>query len=114
MRRITPKGDPINKSFRVHIALPDDTPLMIGMTTETNIVIEERPNALLVPSAAVRASAVWTVEDGRARPLTVGIGVAGQLQTEILDGLDALQPIIADPPPTLKAGARVTVIDGGE
>ncbi len=111
VRQITPKGDPVNKSFRVHIGLPDDTPLMIGMTTETNIVIEERPNALLVPSAAVRAAAVWTVEDGRAMALPVEIGVTGQLQTEILSGLEDGRRVIADPPPGLAAGDRVSVAD---
>lgn len=114
VRRITPKGDPINKSFRVHVALPDDTPLMIGMTTETNIVIEERSNAMLVPSAAVRSGAVWTVEKGKARSIPVEIGVAGQLETEILSGLEDGVSIIADPPPDLAEGDTVVVAqDGG-
>ena len=35
---ITPKGDPVAKTFRVYLALPDDTPLRIGMSIEANIV----------------------------------------------------------------------------
>jgi len=111
VRRITPKGDPINKSFRVRIALPEDTPLMIGMTAETNIIIAERPDAVLVPSTAVRASSVWIVEDGRARPLPVEIGVAGQLETEVTGGLETDRPVIADPPLGIAPGDRVTVVE---
>ena len=51
--QITPKGDPVQKTYRVRIALPDDTPLMIGMTIEANIIIAERP-AVLVPARALR------------------------------------------------------------
>ena len=34
VKEITPKGDPINKNYRVRITIPDNTPLQIGMTTE--------------------------------------------------------------------------------
>lgn len=110
---ITPKGDPLNKSFRVRIALPDETPLMIGMTTETNIVVEERPDALLVPASAVMAGAVWAVRDGRAARLPVTVGVVGSFRTEILDGLGDGQPIIAAPPHGLEEGTAVRVVAPG-
>ena len=35
------------RTYRVRIALPEDTPLMIGMTGETNIVLRNADNALL-------------------------------------------------------------------
>ena len=31
VKQITPAGDPIAKTFRVRIGLPDDTPLRVGM-----------------------------------------------------------------------------------
>ena len=34
VREITPAGDPVAKTYRVRVALPDDTPLMIGMSVE--------------------------------------------------------------------------------
>ena len=46
VNEITPLGDPLNKSYRVRVALPDDTPLHLGMTTELNIIVSEQPNAL--------------------------------------------------------------------
>ena len=42
-------GDPVAKTYRVKLALPDDTPLMPGMSLEANIVTREKPDALLVP-----------------------------------------------------------------
>jgi multidrug efflux pump subunit AcrA (membrane-fusion protein) len=50
---ITPAGDPIAKTYRVKIALPDDSPLRIGMSVEANIVTREKADVLLAPSAAV-------------------------------------------------------------
>ncbi len=66
VERITPKGDPVNKSYRVRIALPDDTPLMIGMTTEINVVVREVADALLVPIDAVQDGRVFAFEQDRA------------------------------------------------
>jgi len=45
VQAVTPKGDPVARSYRVRISLTADTPLMIGMTTETNIVLR-RANTL--------------------------------------------------------------------
>jgi membrane fusion protein, multidrug efflux system len=64
VQAVTPKGDPVARSYRVRISLPADTPLMIGMTTETNIVLRRSDNALLVPVGAVQQDAVWRLEDG--------------------------------------------------
>ena len=56
-------GDPVQKTCRVRIALPDDTPLMIGMTIEANIIIAERP-AVLVPARALRGGRVLVLDGG--------------------------------------------------
>jgi RND family efflux transporter MFP subunit len=105
--RITPKGDPVNKNYRVRIALPADTPLMIGMTTEVNIVIRRKENALLVPAEAVREGRVWQVVDGRAVPRRVETGVHGGNRIEIVGGLDETARILVAPPAGLAEGARV-------
>ena len=61
---ITPRGDPVARAYRVRIALVDDPPLQIGMSAETNIVIEQREDALLVPAGAVVGDAVWRSTTG--------------------------------------------------
>ena len=105
---ITPKGDPVQKTYRVRIELPDDAPLRIGMTVEANIVVAERPEALLVPSTAIRDGSLFLVEDGRARRVTVRTGVTGPRQTEIVAGLEEGAAVLADPPPRLADGRRVS------
>ena len=41
VQSITPMGDAVARSYRVRIELAEDTPLLIGMTAETNIIIAE-------------------------------------------------------------------------
>ena len=110
--QVTPRGDSTARSYRVRIGLVDDPPLRIGMTTETNIVIEKHADALLVPTSAVVDGRVWVVEDGHAQPRAVKVGVVGPKLTEIRGGLDERVAVIVDPPEDLEAGARARVRQG--
>ncbi len=105
--RITPKGDPVNKTFRVRMVLPDDTPLLVGMTTEINIITRETADALLVPASALLDGKVLTVEDGTVAAVPVRIGIRGRTMVEVSDGLAAGRMVIAAPPAGLKVGDRV-------
>jgi RND family efflux transporter MFP subunit len=95
--QVTPKGDPVSRSYRVRIALADPAALKVGMTIDANLIVAERPNALLVPSAAVQGGAVWTVRDGRLRRVAVKTGVVGAERTEILDGLEPGAHVVVSP-----------------
>jgi RND family efflux transporter MFP subunit len=110
---ITPKGDPVAKSYRVRVALPDDTPLRIGMTTEINVIVREVPDAVLVPVGALRGPAqarfVFVVDGARARRVPVEIGILGRSMAEIRAGLDAGARIVAQPPANLAEGARLSI-----
>jgi len=105
--RITPKGDPVNKTFRVRVILPDDSPLLIGMTTEINIIIAERTDAALLPGTALIDGKVMVIEDGVARLRPVSLGIRGRTVVEIAGGLNPEDVIVAAPPPGLKVGDRV-------
>lgn len=105
--RITPYGDPVGRTYRVYISLPDDTPLISGMTTEINIVVRREEDALLVPVSALSGSSVWVVTDGEAQRVSVELGAVGETNAEILSGLDEGAIVIAEPPPTLKEGDGV-------
>ncbi|MGE4281315.1 MAG: efflux RND transporter periplasmic adaptor subunit [Magnetospirillum sp.] len=105
--QITPKGDPINKTFRVRVALPDDTPLLVGMTAEINIITAEKPQARLIPASALGKDQVLVEEDGRAQTRDIKVGIRGRDQVEVLDGLSDTDRVLASPPAGLKPGDRI-------
>lgn len=102
--QITPKGDATRKAYRVRLALPEDTPLMIGMTVEANIVLREATNAVLIPPAALRSDHVFIVQGEVARRRRVSVGVQGPRAVEIRQGLAAGDIVVLDPPQSLKDG----------
>ena len=104
---ITPHGDPVARTYRVYIALPDDTPLVSGMTTEINIVVRREENALLVPLSAITGGAVWVVEDGRTQLRPVTLGAVGNMEAEILTGLSEDDIIVVNSAAGIAEGRRV-------
>ena len=105
--QVTPKGDPVSRSYRVRVRLADPAALRVGMTIDANLIVAERANALLVPSAAVQSGAVWVVREGRAHRQVVRTGVIGADHTEILDGLEPAAHVVVSPPDRLADGHRV-------
>lgn len=106
---ITPMGDVNAKTFRVKISLPNDTPLKPGMSVEANIISREKPNALLIPAAALQGDAVFVVQDGRLRRRTVKVGIRGTRSVEVVEGLTEGERVAASATDALKDGARVRV-----
>lgn len=103
---ITPRGDPQTKTFRVYLALPDDTRLRIGMSVEANIIVAEKPDAVLVPTEAIVDGAVFALEDGTLRRVPVKTGVRATRMTEIVSGLEAGRRVVSPARADLKDGAR--------
>jgi RND family efflux transporter MFP subunit len=112
---ITPKGDPVARSFRVRIGLPEDTPLRTGMTADCNIVVERRADALLIPAGAAADGGLWLVRAGRlvrqAVTLGAGAGIDGGL-VEVRAGLLPEDLVVTEPGPGLRAGRRVRLRGG--
>jgi len=106
---ITPAGDPVAKTYRVKMALPDDTPLRVGMSVEANIVAREKPEVLLVPSAAVSEGQVFVIDGFRAYKRKVETGIRGTRATEIVSGLTEGEIVIASVPAGLTDGACIRV-----
>ncbi|MFM7302260.1 MAG: efflux RND transporter periplasmic adaptor subunit [Alphaproteobacteria bacterium] len=105
--QITPKGDATRKAYRVRLALPNDTPLMIGMTVEANIVLREATNAVLIPPAALRGDHVFIAQGEVAKRRQVTVGVQGPRAVEIRQGLAAGDVVVLDPPQGLKDGQAI-------
>lgn len=106
---ITPKGDPMTKTYRVRFRLPDDTPLHIGMSTDVNIVIRVSKNTLLVPSVSIEGNKLFVVEGHMAQLRQIQTGIRGINGIEILSGLDEKARIISPYPANMADGARVTI-----
>jgi len=104
---ITPMGDVAAKTFRIKVALPDDTPLKPGMSVEANVITGEKANALLIPADALQGNAVFVVANGRAQKRDLQIGIRGTRQVEVLAGLKDGETIVSPAPTDLKDGARI-------
>jgi RND family efflux transporter MFP subunit len=107
VKEITPAGDPVAKTFRVRIGLPDDTPLHVGMSVEANIVTREKPDALLVPANAIVNNQLFLIEGGRARSRKVELGIRGTGFVEILDGVKVGDVVISPATTNIRNGLRV-------
>jgi RND family efflux transporter MFP subunit len=107
VREITPMGNPVTKTYRIRVDLPEDTPLRIGMSVEANIVTREQPDALLIPTDALVGSHVFLLDGAIARRREVKAGIKGTRIVQILDGLDRADRVISPALPGLRDGARV-------
>lgn len=106
---ITPKGDPVSRSYRVRIAIEGQTPLMTGMTAESNIIIRRDEKALIVPASAINERRAWIVEDGKARSRNVETGAETPSSVQILSGLHETDLVLRNPPNDLKDGQAVRI-----
>jgi len=117
VQSITPKGDEVARSFRVRIALDSqETPLLIGMTAESNIVTGEFGDSLLIPAEAVRENhKVWVAENGTVTEKEIKISVRGMDKVAIAEGLTEQDAIISGDYKDLLPGAKVrTVADNAQ
>lgn len=94
---ITPKGDSVGRSYRVRITYKNtDAPLMIGMTTELNIIIKEESNTLQIPTLALgKNNKVQIAENGILKTVSVTTGIKGPEKVEIKDGLTTTSEVLS-------------------
>lgn len=84
---ITPKGDPVARSYRVRVSLEDNSPLMIGMTAETNIITQTKDKAMMIPLSAVKKDVVWVKRGKNFEKVAVKTGIETDTDVEILEGI---------------------------
>jgi RND family efflux transporter MFP subunit len=111
---ITPKGDPVARSYRVRIRFADpkrveSSGMRSGMTMDANLIVSQREGALLVPNRALNSDVVWVVEQGRLHQRSVKRGVAGTERTEISAGLAEGDTVVLAPGEGLREGRRARV-----
>jgi multidrug efflux pump subunit AcrA (membrane-fusion protein) len=108
---MTPLGDSATKTYRIRIALPDDTPLQPGMSIEANVVAREKADALVIPAEAAQGTGVYAVDRDKARRRTIAIGLRGPRMIEVLSGLSAGERVVVPFPSHLRNGARVRAVE---
>lgn len=108
---LTPMGDPVSKTYRIRITLPDASPLIAGMSVEANVVTREKADALLVPADALQGTAVFVVDGGQVRRRQVEVGIRGTRAVEILSGLRQGERVASPAPTGLVDGQRVRVLE---
>jgi RND family efflux transporter MFP subunit len=107
VKQITPAGDPLSKTFRVRIGLPDDTPLRVGMSVEANIVSREKADAVLVPANAVVNNSLLVIENDRVHLRKVELGIRGTGFVEIVRGAEVGEQVASPATTNIKDGSRV-------
>lgn len=109
VREVTPGGDPEQRAFRARIVMDGAVALPLGLTLEVNIVTRRVQRALLAPASAIEDGKVWIVRGNRVHAKTVGTGIAGTTDVQILSGLSRGDMVVETPEGKLKDDMRVRV-----
>jgi len=85
-----------------------DPKVRSGMSANVTIISDRRENVLLLPNRAVRSRGIDRVvailENGQITWLPIKIGASNDMQTEVLEGLQEGQEVVANPPTPARQG----------
>ena len=114
--QITPKGDPVARSYRVRIQFANADEIgklgmRTGMTMDANIVVARRDNALLIPSRALHGDNVWVLVDGKLQKRAIKHGAGTGDRTEVLSGLAETDSVVLSPVDRLREGQRASAVN---
>lgn len=106
---ITPKGDAVTRSYRVRIGFDThDHPFMIGMTVETNIIIQKIDNAMVVPLNTVgKNNTVQIVKNNILRIQQIETGIQNADSVQIISGLTSADNIVIPYSEDLESGQKL-------
>jgi HlyD family secretion protein len=110
--------DPATRTYSVRMPVAnEDHALKAGVFALVEIEPKPKADVLVVPRAAVRSedgrARVFTVRDGRATPVAVVIGLVGETEAEVLEGVQVgTQVIVGEAAAQIAPGMRVRVVGG--
>jgi membrane fusion protein (multidrug efflux system) len=116
IRRIFPAADSVSRLVPVEIAIdgPAARELRPGYSVRVTLQLDERDNALVVPTRAVVGAAgsqsVFVVSEGRAERRRVRVGPDTDGRMEVFEGLVAGDTIITTGNSLLRDGATVRIV----
>jgi HlyD family secretion protein len=99
----------VNYAATISIDHPTDT-LRPGMNASVSIIVQHRENVLLVPNRAVRSvgktKTVTVVNGEQSSAVSVTLGLSGDTQTEVVDGLHEGDVVVINQTTTTSASAK--------
>ena len=112
--RLAPSVDPTTRTLRVEVTLNNrDGRLRPGMFIEATVVAERRPDAVVVPRAAVTERAgrkvLFVLKGQKVELREVGLGLGDDDMVEVLGGIESGDRVVIKGLETLTDGARVRV-----
>jgi membrane fusion protein (multidrug efflux system) len=113
--RVSPVVDATTGTFRVVAQFKDDSgKLRSGMFGRVRVVYDQRPDALVVPRAALvgddKDAAVFVVENDVAKRRKVRLGYTDGAKVEVTEGLVDGDKVVTLGQAALRDGAKVQVI----
>jgi membrane fusion protein (multidrug efflux system) len=99
VKKISLKGNTTDKSFSVDIDVNEDLNLMVGMTTDVNVIIEKKEKAMLIPiKSLTTGNKVYIQENsGKIIAKEVVVGLKDENNVEILEGLNDNDKVLLTP-----------------
>ena len=99
---------PTSALYEVHIDLPSDLKVSIGMFARVTFRTDERTGTVLVPTESILTSE----DEQYAYRIVVTTGLVGETQTEITSGLHGGEQLVTRGQSYLSDGAPVRVTEG--
>jgi membrane fusion protein (multidrug efflux system) len=116
---VAPVVDPEGRSLLVRAVIPNpDRSLRPGMFAQVHLVMEERPDALMVPEQALFSRGqdqfVYKVVDGVVAEAPVRLGLRQRGMVEIVEGLVPGDTVITAGQIKVRPGVPVVIVPGPE
>ncbi len=110
--RIIPAADPETQRYTVHLDVEMPAEMMVpGITGEVSIILDERPDTLVIPRRALLGRQVFVVRDGYAELRDVEPGFVSLNRVEILSGVEKGEEVAVENLDRLRDGDRVRVLN---
>ncbi|MGL5380903.1 efflux RND transporter periplasmic adaptor subunit [Clostridium sp.] len=86
--------------------------LIVGFKNEIDILVGEKTDVLLVPTEAIKSEKgnrnyVFVIKDNVVQKREVQIGLEGELEVEIISGINVDEEVVLNPIGTLVDGAKI-------
>jgi len=113
VRLVSPQIDRTSQLGKVRIALTSNPSLKVGMFARANIDAK-RSCGVAVPHTAIDRLTVQVVKGNTIETRKVRVGLSSETSTEILEGLDVDEIVVADAGTSLHDGDRIKTMFADE